>query len=149
MPAISGGRLDIFIMDDRIVTGGDIDSYCTKCRLNLGHTVVAMVGGAVVKVKCKTCGSIHKFRDMTPQARTLRRKEPARPKSHIPVQALWETAVEGAAGPDLPYDMSSQYKSGDVIMHSVFGKGIVQKTAYKKCAVLFRDKERVLATSNT
>ena len=49
-------------MTDRISTGRDIDSYCTKCKLILEHIVVAMTGGVVVKVKCKTCGSTHRFK---------------------------------------------------------------------------------------
>jgi len=136
-------------MTDRISAGGDIDSYCTRCRLNLEHIVMAMVGGAVVKVKCKTCGSIHRFRGM-PAARpkSVRREGPAS-KSFVTTQALWETAVDNAAGPELPYDMANSYAAGDLIVHSIFGKGVVQKPFFKKCSVLFRDRERLLATSNT
>lgn len=42
--------------------GGEIDAYCTKCRLDLVHRIIAMVGDAVKKVECKTCGSHHLFR---------------------------------------------------------------------------------------
>ena len=136
-------------MTDRITTGGDIDSYCTRCKLNLEHIILAMVSGAVVKVKCKTCGSIHRFKGMPAVRPKSPRKEGAAAKSFVSNQALWETAMEGAKGPALPYDMESSYRSGDVIDHSIFGKGVVQKTLFKKCAVLFRDKERILATSNT
>src|SRR5262245_60609736 len=43
-------------------TGGEIDSYCTKCRLDLTHRIIAMVGDVVKKVECKTCGSHHLYR---------------------------------------------------------------------------------------
>ena len=43
-------------------TGGEIDAYCTKCRLDLTHRIIAMVGDAVKKVECKTCGSHHLYR---------------------------------------------------------------------------------------
>ena len=43
-------------------TGGEIDAYCTKCRLDLTHRIIAMVEGAVKKVECKTCGSHHLYR---------------------------------------------------------------------------------------
>lgn len=43
-------------------TGGEIDAYCTKCRLDLAHRIIAMVGDAVKKVECKTCGSHHLYR---------------------------------------------------------------------------------------
>ena len=37
-------------------TGGEIDAYCAKCKLDLAHRIIAMVGEAVKKVECKTCG---------------------------------------------------------------------------------------------
>ena len=136
-------------MTDRVTAGGDIDSYCTRCRLILDHIVVAMVGDAVVKVKCKTCGSTHRFKG-TPAARSGApgKKNPAS-KSSLQAHAAWETAVAAAVGPELPYDMARSYRAGDMIVHGVFGRGIVQKTFFKKCSVLFKDRERVLVTSNT
>jgi hypothetical protein len=136
-------------MTDRISTGGDIDAYCTKCKLNLEHFVLAIVAGAVVKVKCKTCGSIHRFKG-TPEARPKTSKKAGiSSKSFVSVQAQWETAVDSAQGPELPYDMEGSFRAGDLIVHNYFGKGVVLKTYFRKCSVLFRDKERLLATSNT
>jgi hypothetical protein len=43
-------------------TGGEIDAYCTKCRLDLTHRIIAMVGDVVKKVECKTCNSHHLYR---------------------------------------------------------------------------------------
>lgn len=43
-------------------TGGEIDSWCTKCKLDLTHRIIAMVGDVVKKVECKTCGSHHLYR---------------------------------------------------------------------------------------
>lgn len=136
-------------MTDKLSTGGDVDSYCTKCKLKLEHIVVAMVGDNVVKVKCKTCGGIHGFKN-TPVARsraTVKNSASSRPFAQT--QAAWEKAVETAQGPELAYEMVRSYHSGDLIVHGVFGKGVVQKTFFKKCSVLFRDKERMLVTSNT
>jgi hypothetical protein len=136
-------------MTIRILTGGDVDSYCTKCRLNLEHIVMAMVGSTIVKVKCKTCGSIHKFKAMSAVRPKSTKKAGTAPKTLVSNQALWEAAVDNAKGTELPYDMASSYAAGDFIVHSVFGKGVIQKTFFKKCSVLFRDRERLLATSNT
>ena len=139
----------IYIMTSKISTGGDVDSYCTKCKLILEHIVVAMVGGAVVKVKCKTCGSIHNFKN-TPVARSgTPRSSSTTSKSFIHTQAFWEKAVAGAQGPELAYEMVRSYHIGDLVVHSVFGRGVVQKTFFKKCSVLFKDKERMLVTSNS
>jgi hypothetical protein len=135
-------------MTNNISTGGDVASYCTKCRLTLEHVVVAMVGGSVAKVKCKTCGSIHRLRESSAaRAGGAKKKEPS-PKSLVPPEALWESALRSARGPEQPYDMTCSYRAGDVIIHSVFGRGILQKVFPGKCSVLFRDKERLLATAN-
>lgn len=136
-------------MTDRISTGGDIDAYCTKCKLNLEHFVLAVVGGAVVKVKCKTCGSIHKFKGTPAPRLKASRKASTSSKSFVSTQAQWEAAIDAAHGPELPYDMASSFCDGDLIAHNYFGKGIVLKTYFRKCSVLFRDKERLLATTNT
>jgi hypothetical protein len=134
-------------MTDKISTGGDIDAYCTKCKLNLEHFVLAVVAGTVVKVKCKTCGSIHRFKG-TPAARSKSTKKVGTSKPLVSTQAQWEAAVDAARGPELPYDMTSSFRDGDFIVHSFFGKGVVLKTYFRKCSVLFRDKERLLATAN-
>jgi hypothetical protein len=136
-------------MTDRISTGGDMDSYCTKCKLNLEHIILAMVGGKVVKVQCKTCGSIHRFKGMPAVKAVSPRKAGAAARSSVSNQALWETAISEADGQELPYNMANTYRPGDVIVHSIFGKGVVQKTLFEKCSVLFRDRERLLATANT
>lgn len=137
-------------MTDRISTGDDIDSYCTKCRLTLEHIVVAMVGGSVVKVKCKTCGGTHRLKG-APNTTPKSPKKEGGPvyRSSVTVHALWQAAVNAANGTELEYEMSGSYRPGDLIVHSVFGKGVVQKDFYKKCSVLFSDKERTLVTANT
>ncbi len=136
-------------MTDKISTGGDVDSYCTKCKLNLEHVVVAMVGDKVVKVKCKTCGSIHGFKTSRVAGSGASVKSVVASKPSVRTYAVWEKAVEAAQRPELVYDMARSYHQGDLIVHSVFGKGVVQKTFFKKCSVLFKDKERMLVTSNT
>ena len=136
-------------MTDRITAGGDIDSYCTKCRLNLEHIIVAMVGTAVVKVKCKTCGGIHGFKGTPVERPGASKKKSVASRPSAQNHASWETAITAARGAELAYDMAQSYRAGDVILHPAFGKGIVRKTSFKKCSVLFKDSERLLVTSNS
>ncbi len=136
-------------MTSKISTGGDVDSYCTKCKLILEHIVVAMVGGAVVKVKCKTCGGIHNFKKTPARRSGATGSSNTASKSFIQAQALWEKAVADAQGPEQAYDELRSYHTGDLIVHSVFGRGVVRKTFFKKCSVQFKDKERMLVTSNS
>ncbi len=41
--------------------GDRIEARCTRCNDITGHVVVALVGGQIVKVECKACGSVHKY----------------------------------------------------------------------------------------
>ena len=45
-----------------LTAASEIDSWCTKCRMDLGHRIVAMVGGAPKRDVCLTCGSEHNYR---------------------------------------------------------------------------------------
>jgi hypothetical protein len=42
--------------------GDIIDDYCSRCRLLTDHSVVAIVGDAVRKVRCRTCQYEHEYR---------------------------------------------------------------------------------------
>lgn len=141
------------IMKRKLSAGDEAASYCTRCKLDLNHVIIAMVGEKIVKVKCKTCGSEHKFKGMTHTKRdkeTKRRVSPkSRPDTTKSLEALWESSIAGAKGAEISYDMGRSYRVGDVIVHNIFGRGVVLKTYFRKCDVIFKDKERLLASSNT
>ena len=42
--------------------GKNVDALCTRCGLVLAHIVLYEVGGVIARVKCKTCGTEHKYR---------------------------------------------------------------------------------------
>ncbi|NUN12344.1 MAG: hypothetical protein HUU55_01765 [Myxococcales bacterium] len=46
---------------DPIAVGRDIDGWCTRCKMDLAHTIVAMVDVKVVQARCNTCHSVHKY----------------------------------------------------------------------------------------
>lgn len=43
-------------------TGGDCDTWCNKCKMDLAHTIVAIYDGWPVQVICNTCRSKHRFK---------------------------------------------------------------------------------------
>ncbi len=45
-----------------IELGDMIDDYCTKCKLIMNHSVVAIVEEEVKKVRCLTCLTEHPYR---------------------------------------------------------------------------------------
>ncbi|MFH1148046.1 MAG: hypothetical protein V1736_10125 [Pseudomonadota bacterium] len=133
--------------------GDETACYCTKCRLDLHHIIMAIVGERIVKVQCKTCGGVHKFRNAEKS-----RKEPAAKKARASVkkpdlppktQELWETGIKKANGSERSYHMEASYNVGEIFIHEVFGTGIVQKTFSKRILALFKDKERLLVSSNS
>lgn len=126
--------------------GDNIASYCTKCKLGLDHVIVAMDGETIAKVKCKTCGSAHKFRDPAdPKKPRAAKKQEDAVKA---AEALWENCLATAKGKERTYDMGGKYRVGEVVLHDTFGKGIVRKLYMNKCDVLFKDKERLMASAN-
>jgi hypothetical protein len=133
-------------MLEKLTAGENIASYCTKCKLVIDHAIVAMDGETIAKVKCKTCGSAHKYRsaaDVKP-ARTPKKKENAEKTAEI----FWESCIAEAKGKERAYDMTGKYRIGDIVLHNTFGKGVVRKLYYNKCDVLFKDKERLMASAN-
>jgi len=46
----------------KIDVGRDIDCRCTRCKMELAHTIIAMVNGVPARVKCNTCHSERKYR---------------------------------------------------------------------------------------
>lgn len=133
-------------MLQKYTAGDNIASHCTKCKLVLDHVIVAMVEETIAKVKCKTCGSTHKYRSAedAKKVRTTKRKEAA-----VKTEVLWEACLAEAKGAERAYDMGGKYRVGDIVQHSVFGKGVVRKIYPNKCDVLFKDKERLMASANS
>jgi hypothetical protein len=130
----------------KISAGENIASYCTKCKISLDHAVVAMDGEMIAKVKCKTCGSTHKFKDPedVKKPRTVKKKADAAKTA----ETLWESCLSEAKGKERVYDMTGKYRIGEVVLHSIFGKGVVRKLYLNKCDMLFKDKERLMASTN-
>ena len=42
--------------------GQEVDAYCTKCKLELLHRIVAVANDKPVKVECRTCYQVHMYR---------------------------------------------------------------------------------------
>ena len=126
--------------------GDNIAAYCTKCRLALDHAIVAMEDAQIVKVKCRTCGRTHKYRDPAQTPRAGKKRTPA--DAAAAGRATWEAALAEAKGKQHPYAMDAKYRVGDVVDHERFGKGVVLKLHVNKCEVLFQDRERLMASGN-
>jgi hypothetical protein len=128
--------------------GENVSAYCTKCKLISDHVIIAMAGDGetLEKVKCRTCGSAHKYRPTadTKSGKAVKKKGDAIKTAEL----LWESCLAEARGKERVYEMSGKYRIGDVVLHNTFGKGVVRKIYFNKCDVLFKDKERLMASAN-
>ena len=117
--------------------GQEIICYCSSCKLDLKHVIVAHKNGnsgAVAKVKCFTCQKIHAYRH-NPGTKGLeeaaKRKAAGRPVREkpqiIPVEVEWrETLSKVQNKASHPYAPTKEFHVGDVIEHPTFGCGVVR-----------------------
>jgi hypothetical protein len=130
----------------KYAAGDNIASHCTRCKLLLDHAIVAMEGDVIAKVKCKTCGSSHKFRSPEDVKRPRSVGKKVEPQKSA--ETVWELCLAEAKGRERVYDRAEKYRIGDIVDHQVFGRGVVRKLYINKCDILFKDKERLMASSN-
>lgn len=130
------------------IVGKDVDSWCTRCKLVLAHTIEAAVSGRITRVHCNTCGGQHAYRPRPPgegsERSTRARAEGAR--------AATKTVRDYASllrGRDpstaRAYATTERFANGDLIRHPTFGLGLV--TALKdvnKIEVAFADGSKTL-----
>ncbi len=121
--------------------GGEVDAFCTRCKMLLAHTILAMVGSKIARVRCNTCGGDHAFRS-TP-ART---RAPSQPRaSHERVIISFEQQL---AGKDVStaarYSPKGAYQVEQLIDHPTFGLGIVSAVREDKIDVVFKAAEKTL-----
>ena len=152
-------------MAKALKAGGEVDSWCTKCRLFLNHRIIAMLGTKPARVECSTCNSHHLYRARPPgekpepgvkAPRGAGVKEPRAPRvtSMSKARALsesreksWEQAVTGKALHDFTrYTIKGTFKEGQLVHHTKFGDGVVTRIVdTAKIEISFKDETRMLA----
>ena len=133
----------------KLKAGSTVDSWCTKCKLVLAHTVEAMVGGKVTRVHCNTCRGQHAYRATAPGAgaKSEGRKTPARKAVEAaPKRNEYEILLRGrTAASARPYATTERFAPGELINHASFGLGIVVAARDgAKIDVQFPDGPKVL-----
>ena len=130
--------------------GGNVDSWCGKCKLVLAHTIEALVGNKPVRVICNTCRSQHGYKANPPgeSSRQPRQSAAGAAGSATPRTRgnRYQVLLKGK---DMAlaknYSIKDSYAPGDVLQHPNFGVGIA--TAVKegaKVEVLFETGPKVL-----
>ncbi|MGO9064312.1 MAG: hypothetical protein ACLQIH_06165 [Myxococcaceae bacterium] len=122
--------------------GGEVDSFCGKCKMVLAHTVLAMVGTAIARVRCNTCGSDHAFRRTRGTATATPPRSTSRPAR---VVLSFEAQVEAlGAATARAYSPRVTFQVDELISHPTVGLGIVRAVRQDKVDVAFKAAERTL-----
>jgi len=147
----------------KLSAGSEIDAWCTRCRMDLGHRIVAMVGTAPKRVICQTCGSEHNFRPAagsalggsTVKAAAARagsrdrasgegRSKTTGTKRQEQIRAEWEARLASGA-PKRSYLPTERFAVGDLLQHPKFGDGYVRSLiSPNKVTIAFSTGERTL-----
>lgn len=141
---------------------GEVDSWCTRCRLLLNHRIVSMKVGKPYQVECLTCRSTHNWRPSAPGAKSPsaasdRGKAPAGTgrtsarSSAARHERQWEQAIAGRGVHEFKaYTSEGSFAEGDLLRHRKFGDGVVTRVIdTRKVEVLFQDEARTLAQGLT
>ncbi|HNW58418.1 MAG TPA: hypothetical protein PKI62_01925 [bacterium] len=112
--------------------GIEVEALCNKCKAATVHVVVAIKSQDMVRVMCKVCQSLHRFK--SPESKALKKtgKVVKAKKPKLTPEARetrkWNKLLT-AADPEkaVAYSMSQGYAENDVIQHSKFGLGVVVK----------------------
>jgi Zn ribbon nucleic-acid-binding protein len=136
-------------MPEKYAIGEHTATYCPQCQWQRDHTIATMDGKQIATVTCTTCGSTSTFTPpaAAPKARSSRAKKKAA-SVEPSVEPLWEAKLAAAKGQERQYTTTAAYSIGDILLHEQFGKGVVLTLLTKKCRVLFKDKERLMASAN-
>jgi hypothetical protein len=149
-------------MTTALSPGGECDAWCTKCKRDTLHNIVAMEAKGVkpAKVQCRSCQGAHKYRVPKAEAAAAKKTTRARKKSTdakasaaptpAAVYKRWEELVGKKAGITATrYKVTANYNSDDVIEHAHFGLGFVtEEVAWNRIKVLFQDAERTLLANH-
>ncbi len=134
-------------MAQALRVGGDVDAMCTKCKMLLGHTILAMVGTKPKRVRCNTCQGEHNFRAAAGAAprKKWESNSEREARERKPTVTSWE-ALMGSKDISRArrYSSKERFAGGDVVDHPTFGIGLVQEVRGDKIAVAFKADVKTL-----
>src|SRR6476661_941120 len=101
--------------------GGEVDAFCTKCELLLAHTILAMVGPKIARVRCETCKAEHAFRGQVVPAGTKKPRATRASTAAEKVIIAWEERLKAS---DLTkarkYSPKESFAAEEVMNHPTF-----------------------------
>ena len=137
--------------------GAEVDAYCTKCKTDTGHIIVALSGDEVKRVECQSCGGHHNYRKPksaaaaapAAKAKTTKKKAPGEKRTkasahHVPDLETWDAAIKTGSPKVKRYEQDGVFQAGEIIDHHKFGMGKVEDVLRNKMKVAFREGAKLL-----
>lgn len=134
------------MLGDMAKVAEEIVCYCSSCRMDLAHTIVAMNGDQIKRVHCKTCKKEHAYRTSKGLKEPGKKAKGERKSAAVPVGEEWQRLLlENKGKPQKTYNAKQPFQVGDRLMHHMFGEGVVGKLIYpNKMEVVFESDIKVL-----
>jgi hypothetical protein len=128
-------------MAEELKVGGELDAWCTSCRLMKWHTIVAIVDGKPAKVQCQGCSKQHQYRAQPPGDKPAKTPRARASKAEPAAPAVdFETLVAGREAEAKTYSPNDTYALNDIVRHPTFGVGVATAIpGPQKVELSFRD----------
>jgi len=131
--------------------GGEVDAFCTKCKMTLAHTILAMVGTKIARVRCNTCGGDHAYRSApgtttrTPAAARAAKSTSAKEAREAKVILSFQEQLGKYDLASAPlYSPKDTYQADQLVNHPTFGYGIVTAVRNDKVDISFKGQQKTL-----
>ena len=142
-------------MQQQLGVGKEVLSHCNKCKMPLAHLIVSMKNeNTIGKVECKTCKTVHAYKDPSQVKATKTKsgkKRTATTSSSRSLRAgqsiadIWMNAISKTDNKSQAYSTKSCFHVDDIIDHPKFGPGIVERVIDNdKIQVIFRHEIKTL-----
>jgi hypothetical protein len=138
-------------MAEQLKVGGELDAWCTSCRLMKWHTIVALVGNKPAKVECQGCHKQHQFRAQppgTPSTTTPGEKKPRASKAAATPatpSVSFDELLGGRDSEARTYSPNDKFAVGDIVRHPTFDVGVVTSIpGVQKVEITFREGKKIL-----
>jgi DNA-directed RNA polymerase subunit RPC12/RpoP len=131
--------------------GSDIKYFCSRCGLELGHRILAMVGSSPARVRCNTCFSERNYK-VKKEPKDILRAASAKPVRRTKVsdsQIYQDRLKANIMKTPKTYRATEPFELGDVVDHPSFGRGVVVKLIFPdRMDVLFPGESKTLVRAS-
>lgn len=125
--------------------GGEVDAFCTRCKMTLAHTILAMVGTKIARVRCNTCNGDHAYRSAPGATSSTPRKPRASGDAPTKVVVGWTQRIaERDPASAKKFSVKETFQVDDLVDHPTFGLGIVSAVRGDKIDVAFKTEQKTL-----